>query len=153
MDRKGEISPRFFWWLVLLVDMWKYSNRILKVPFCPVLSPLLLRVKCMCSKAQNYISYRSLPRFLTSKQRRTAITTFAIITTCYLIELILVKWSPWTNNDVLVHGELTSKWPNESKNSIKCELSRNTSISLCRMMHFSGAVEKKNSFDDVREEV
>ena len=59
---------------------------------------------------------------------------------------------PLTNNGVLVHGGLTSKWPNESKNSIKCELSRNTSISLCRMMHFSGVVEK-NSFDDVREEV
>ena len=87
MDRKGEISPRFFWWLVLLVDMWKYSNRILKVPFCPV-PPLLLRVKCMCSKAQNYISYRSLPRFLTSKQRRTAITTFAIITTCYQSKIV-----------------------------------------------------------------
>ena len=58
---------------------------------------------------------------------------------------------PLTNIEVLVYGELTSKWPNESKNSIKCELSRNTSISLCRMMHFSGV--EKNSFDDEREEV
>ena len=58
---------------------------------------------------------------------------------------------PFDKQGRLVHGGLTSKWPNESKNSIKCELSRNTSISLCRMMHFSGAVEK-NSFDDEREE-